>query len=96
MAAIAGLGAAAFAYASWILPTPLVLPATSIFAVAAASLVAAVAWAAAGLPATERVTYWDVAGALTFIGICAALLSDPEQVIPLLETRRTDQTAGLD
>jgi len=37
-----------------------------------------------------RITYWDIAGALTFIGIVAALLSDPDQVVPLMEARRSD------
>ena len=34
--------------------------------------------------ASDRVTYWDVAGALTFIGIGAAALIDPEQMLRLI------------
>lgn len=37
-----------------------------------------------------RLNAWDIVGALTLIGISAALLSDPEQAIPLLEARQTD------
>src|SRR6185436_339246 len=33
-----------------------------------------------------RVTYADVAGALTLIGICAAATIDPEQMVRLVET----------
>jgi hypothetical protein len=34
-------------------------------------------------------TYWDIAGALTVVGIFAALLSEPELALPLLEDQRT-------
>src|SRR5688572_4100750 len=87
LAALAGVGAAAFAVCAWILPAPLVLPAFSVLAIVLAGAAALMALAAQGRPALTRVTYWDIAGALTFIGICAALLSDPEQAIPLLESR---------
>ena len=60
---------------------------TVFFAIAA--LVALFAWRA-GKPQTENtVSYWDVAGALTLFGICAAAFLDSDQVIRLIETRRT-------
>jgi hypothetical protein len=37
-----------------------------------------------------RVTYADVAGALTLIGICAAATIDPEQMVRLVEVQPTD------
>jgi ABC-type Mn2+/Zn2+ transport system permease subunit len=37
-----------------------------------------------------RVTYADVAGALTLIGICAAATIDPEQMVRLVETVPAD------
>jgi hypothetical protein len=33
----------------------------------------------------SEVTYWDVAGALTLLGLCAAALVDPEQMVRLVE-----------
>jgi hypothetical protein len=38
-----------------------------------------------GAAAHDRVTYWDVAGALTLIGIGAATLIEPEQMLRLVE-----------
>jgi hypothetical protein len=81
-------GAIAAALCLWTLPLPLILPALSVLIVFAAAGLALVAWMRPHRPASVRVTYWDIVGALTFIGICAALLSDPEQVVPLLEARR--------
>lgn len=54
---------------------------TLIFGLAA--VVALVAWARGSMP-RHRVTYWDVAGALTFIGIGAAAMIDPEQMLRLV------------
>jgi peptidoglycan/LPS O-acetylase OafA/YrhL len=75
------------------LPSDLVFPLTSTLLFVLAGLVALVAWSR-GRPseqvpgndqATPQVTYWDVAGALTFIGICAASLIDPDQMVRLME-----------
>lgn len=74
------------------LPSPLVLPALSLALLAGAALVALLAWRRPR-PHRSLLGYWDLAGALTFIGIAAALLSEPDQVLPLLETvplRATD------
>ncbi len=85
--AFIGIGLGSAALAAWLLPLPLVLPVLSIGAVLAAVGVATVALRRPKNLAAARVTYWDMAGALTLIGICAALLSDPEAVIPILESR---------
>ena len=69
--------------------TPLVLPAVGVLAIIAAIAVAAIAWLTAQR-LTATVNYWDIAGALTFVGIFAALLSDPELALPLLESQRTE------
>ena len=87
---ILALGSLALLTAAWTLPRPLVLPALSILLIAAACATALIALRRPQEPSRDRVTYWDVTGALTFIGICTALLSDPAQVLPLLETPRRD------
>ncbi len=60
--------------------------ATLLFGLAA--LAALVAWSR-GATGRHRLTYWDTAGALTFIGIGAAALIDPEQMLRLIETSST-------
>jgi len=78
------------AFAAWALfamtfPRDFVLPAISTLFSALAALVALVAWCR-GPPAEQgNVTYWDVAGALAFIGICTAALVDPHQMVRLVE-----------
>ncbi len=77
---LAGLGVMA-----WWLPPEIVLPAVSAVALAAAAVVAVVAFS---MPATSRpgpVTAWDVAGALTLIGCAAAILGEIEPVIEYLK-----------
>jgi hypothetical protein len=76
---------AALAYATAMLPRDIVLPLVSIVFFVLAALVALVAWRAAQRAEPDRVSYWDVAGALTFIGICAASMVDADQVLRLLE-----------
>ena len=77
--AIAGIGL----LAAFVLPVALVLPVLSVALVLGAGAVALYAWAR---PARDQaITPWDVSGALAFLGIAAALLSDPEQVLPLME-----------
>jgi hypothetical protein len=71
------------------LPRDFVLPLTGTLFFILAGLVALLAWSR-GHPfehgqAARRVTYWDVAGALTFIGICIAALTDPDQMVRLME-----------
>jgi hypothetical protein len=76
-------GASAACALVFTLPPPLVLPAIGVLATLAAGIVALVALTAAR-QAAAAITYWDVAGALTLIGIVATLLSEPELVLPLL------------
>ena len=87
------------------LPTTLALPAFSVICMTSATFVALLAWLKSRRIATGRLganrlnairlnairlNAWDIVGALTLIGIFAALLSDAEQAIPLLEARQTD------
>jgi hypothetical protein len=86
--AVAFAGASAAGTLVWTLPAPLVLPAIGVLATLAAAAMALVAWLTAQ-QMTTALTYWDIAGALTVVGIFAALLSEPELALPLLEDQRT-------
>ena len=88
-AIVALAGTAASCTLVWALPPPLVLPAVGVLAIVAATAVAAIAWLTAQRM-SATVNYWDIAGALTFIGIFAALLSDPELALPLFESQPTE------
>jgi hypothetical protein len=87
-AAVLAAGAI-LALASATLPGDSVLPLTSLLLFVVAGAVALVAWSR-GRPSRQaaHVTYWDVAGALAFIGICAAALVDPDQMVRLIEAQR--------
>lgn len=89
-AIVAIAGMLASGAVAWTAPSPLVLPIVSVMAVCAAGAAAVMAWMTAQRLAATSITYWDIAGALTFIGIFAALLSDAGQVLPLLETQRSE------
>jgi hypothetical protein len=66
------------------IPAPLILPVVSTLLLFGALLIAFVAWRRPG--ADPRLpNYWDVSGALTLAGFGAALLSEPDAVLPLLE-----------
>jgi hypothetical protein len=76
---------AALAVCTTTLPSDLVLPVISTLFFVLACLVALVAtrWELAS--EQGKLTYWDVAGALTFIGICVASQVDPDQMVRLVE-----------
>ena len=84
------VGASASCALVWTLPAPLVLPAIGMLAIVTAALIALIAWGSAARPLAPTVTCWDVAGALTLIGIVATLLSEPELVLPFLDNQRTE------
>ena len=82
----------AFSALAWLataLPRDFVLPLTSTLLFVLAGAVGLFAWSRGRLSEQHRtapqVTYWDVAGALTFVGICAAALVDPDQMLRLVE-----------
>lgn len=76
---------AAFAVCATTLPRDFVLPAMSLLFFILAALVALVASGAERDAEETRLTHWDVAGLLTFIGICAASQVDPDQMVRLVE-----------
>ena len=65
--------------------TDLAMPLAVTLLFAAAAAAAPIAWMRGGV-SREQVNYWDVAGALTLIGICAAATIDPEQLVRIVET----------
>jgi hypothetical protein len=75
--------ALSFPYVSFLLliKTPLILPALSAFALASAALVALVAWGAASRHECADITLWDVSGVYACLGVAAAMLSEPAQVM---------------
>lgn len=83
---LAGFGA--FGLLVLFLPPPLILPAISTLLLIAAGGIALIAWRRPS-PHQSVLSYWDLAGAVTFIGIAAALMSEPDQALPLLEASRT-------
>ena len=50
-----------------------------------ASAAALVAWVSGRSPRGSGLTYWDVAGVLTFIGICVASTVEPNEMVALIE-----------
>jgi len=83
--ALTGALAAAAVFAAMLqpsLPHEALVPATVTLIFALAAGVALVAWLK---PVPQRqFTYWDAAGVLTFIGICAAAMVEPEQMVQLV------------
>jgi hypothetical protein len=67
--------------AASLVPLPLVLPVLSITFLAAATLLALLARCSGSDRKSDKVTVWDVCGACAFIGLAAAILSEPENVI---------------
>ena len=75
----------ALAVSTAALPRDLVLPLISTLFLVAAALVALLAWLRERAIDPVRLSYWDVAGALTLIGICAGTLVDPDQLVRLVQ-----------
>jgi hypothetical protein len=80
-------GAAALIAALFLVPPPLVFPVTGFALVVAAATFALIAWASPP-EAGNRLVFWDVAGAMTVLGLCAALIGEPEQAVALLDRDR--------
>jgi hypothetical protein len=85
--------AVSFTALAAVIPAPLVLPVLSAFAVTTALAVAAYACLRSVKQTGARLTAWDVAGGLIFIGFAAAMLSNPESITPLLEQNFERQAA---
>ncbi len=86
-----GFAAATFAgFAAWsglivTLPPHVVMPVIATMFLTFAAGFAVVAWRRRGEDPT-RVTYADVAGALTLIGLFAASTIDPDQLLKIIES----------
>jgi hypothetical protein len=79
--------AAALIAAFFLLPAAMVFPVTGLALLLGAAAFAVIAWAS---PADvgNRLVFWDIAGTMTVLGLCAALLGEPEQAVALLERDR--------
>ena len=77
-AAVAGL--ALWVAACALLSPDAVVPVVATLFLALAAVVGMIAWRR-GRMNPDNVTYTDVAGALTLIGLCAAATIDPEQMV---------------
>jgi len=91
--ASAAAGAMAAAFAGFavtivLLPPALVFPVTAMGLLLAACSLAILAWASPLESGTARLVFWDTAGALTLIGLCAALFGEPEQAVALIDRDR--------
>jgi uncharacterized membrane protein YhaH (DUF805 family) len=73
------------------LPGDLVLPVVSTIFFVLACLVALVAMLRERTCDQRRMTYWDVAGALTLFGICVASQVDADQMVRLVEGAHREQ-----
>jgi hypothetical protein len=76
----AALFAAPLMLFAWLFPPQLLLPAFAVVAIVAAMATAAWAHVRGPVRGGERITAWDVAGGLAFIGFAAAMFGDPDPV----------------
>ena len=76
------------------LPGDLVLPVVSTIFFVLACLVALVAMLRERACDQRRMTYWDVAGALTLFGICVASQVDADQMVRLVEGTHRETRGG--
>jgi hypothetical protein len=79
-----GLAVAAFALFARTLQPHAVLPALVTLLFALTALVALAGWLLPKAPEMKWLNYWDVAGALAFVGIGLSVLIEPEQVAALI------------
>ena len=66
-----------------LVPQGLVMPVLCVAATAVSLSIAALAWWQGATSKPDRVSIWDVAGALQLIAVAAGLFSQPEQVLRL-------------
>jgi MYXO-CTERM domain-containing protein len=79
------LAVAAWVFVERVFTSDHSLPLVTTLLFGLAALATLVAWRR-GKMARHHLTYWDVAGALTFIGIGTAALIDAEQMLRLVES----------
>lgn len=76
---------AAYAASNWLVSPDLVIPVVVTLLFVLAGIAALSAWQTSAGTDVRRLTYWDVAGALTFIGIVLSALIDPDQMLRFVE-----------
>ena len=81
---------AAWTAATATLPSDAVVPVVSTLVLVLAGAFGVIAWCR-GRMNPDNVTYADVAGALTLIGLCAAATIDPDQMVRLVADGRTPE-----
>lgn len=84
LAAALTAGAAALIAALALLPLALVFPVTALALLVAAASFAFIAWISPP-EVNNRLVFWDVAGAMTVLGLVAALFGEPEQAVALFD-----------
>jgi hypothetical protein len=87
-AAIAAAAAAPLLLLLSLTPRALALPVVCLLAIAGALFIATFAWWRGAISKPDRVSFWDVAGALALIGFAAGMLSEPDQVLHLSSVTR--------
>jgi hypothetical protein len=87
-AAAVGVSFVAWAAARATLPADMVMPLFATLLLLFAAIFGAIAWWR-GRMDPGGVTYLDVAGALTLIGVCAAAAIDSEQMLRLVQSGST-------
>ena len=84
------IGFCAWVAATVAIPRDAVLPAIGVLFFVLAALAALGAWGLGQTHNHRTLSYWDVAGALTLLGICAGILTEPDQLVRLIEAQRSD------
>lgn len=82
-------GVAAWSLSKATLPPDAVMPVVSTLLLVLAAAFAMIAWQRRAADPND-VTYTDVAGALTLIGLCAAATIDPDQMVRLVHSGRAE------
>jgi hypothetical protein len=80
-------GVAAWGASKQTLHLDLVMPTIATLILLLAAVLAVAGWRYRGMD-PDRVTYADVAGALTLIGLCVAAAIDPDQMLRIVERGR--------
>lgn len=78
-------GAAVLVTALLMLQPHLVFPVVAAALILSAATMALIALGSPREVGSLRTVYWDIAGAMTLLGFCAALFGEPEQVAALMD-----------
>jgi hypothetical protein len=90
LAFLATVSAAGTVMLAGFLPSNLLMPAVSVMLFVLAMVFALVAWIRCSTD-EYGLTYWDVAGAVAFIGVCTAALVEPDQLVRLVAGAYSEQ-----